>query len=381
MHLKLRELQRVVKRTIKEERSHTVLRDELCRVLGPSILGSDNFSRIAELANERLDYLEATGSPVRREDFRISALTEALGSDSPHVRKLAARLLPAKMAAPLLDDRSSIVRCAAARRLPFELVRESVRRHPTDDQLRTIARAKKLDEAGLPKPSEQEPHLDIYGDEPLGDAVKTQSPLKDFPDTWYERLARKLCKEYGTNLEGQWEEILATRVAASHLSVGVTIDRNKLLKAIYDCIEEREEALLGEGSLAALRHRLLRESHLDDAVMPVIEEAADPVAELLESSTSSSEYVERAEKLFSVRKAAVPPGIKKYRIGEGYKFDTHVPVNGRVPGTHSVVTERALDRYVDSWNAVQSRSGEPYRLSWAPHPIAVDMVSFNLELK
>lgn len=381
MQLKLKELQRVVKRTIKEERSHNALRDELCKVLGPSILGSDKFSRIAELANERLDYLEAIGAPVHREDFKISTLAEAVNNDSPHVRKLAARLLPVRMAAPLLNDKSSIVRCAAARRLPFELVRESVRQYPNDDQLRTIARAKKLDEAGLPTPKEQEPHLDIYGEEPLGDAVKTQHPLKDMPDTWYERLARKLCKEYGSNLEGQWEETLATRVAASHLSVGVVIDRNKLLKAIYDCIEEREEAVLGEGSLSAIRQRLLRESHLDEAAMPVIDESIDPVVELLESNVSSSEYISRAERLFVVRKSTVPAGIKKYRLGEGHNFETQIPVKGRIPGTYSVATERALDKYVESWNSVQARAGEPYRLMWSPHPAETNVVSFQLELK
>jgi len=384
MHLKLEELQQVAKKTIKEEQKHASLREELFRVFGPPVMVSKNCERVAEAVNEQLDLSESIGREVQRGVVRTSVLVEASVSSSAVVRKVAARLLPSKMAARLLNDPSSSVRCAAAKRLPYGVVKEALKKFPKDDQLRSIVRQKKIHEAGLPKPKEVDEPFDMYGEEPLGDAVKTRVSDKDLPDTWYERLAHKLCSDYGGNLEGQWEETLATRVVASHYSTtGVKLDRDKLLKSIYDCIKEREDAVLGEGSLKSIAARLLRESYMDEPVIPVIDEVRnDPVADLLESNYSSAQYIDEAEKIFSVRKSTVPSGIKKYRLGEGSHVETLIPVNARIPGgsmTPSV--EQALDRYVDSWNKRQAISGEPYRLSWGPHASAIDMVGFNLQLK
>jgi hypothetical protein len=383
MQLKLEELQKIAKKTIKEEQHRNALRDELFRVFGPPVMVSKNCERVAEAVNEQLDIFESSGREVQRGTVKTSILVEASTSASPIVRKIAARLLPVKMASRLLKDPSSMVRCSAAKRLPYELVKEASKNFPTDEQLRTITRQKKLTEAGLPKPEVQDEPFDMYGEEPLGDAVKTRVSDKDLPDSWYERLAGKLCSDYGSNLEGNWEETLATRVVASHFSTtGVKLDREKLLKCIYDCIKEREDAVLGEGSLKALASRLLRESHLEDSVMPIIEDRVDPVADLVESNYSSAQYIDEAEKIFSVRKSTVPSGIKKYRLGEGTHKETMIPVNGRIPGGEiSITVEKALDRYVDSWNKRQALEGEPYRLSWGPHGSSFDMVGFNLTLK
>lgn len=384
MHLKLEELQQVAKKTIKEEQKRNALRDELFRVFGPPVMVSKNCERVAEAVHEQLDLSESSGREVQRGVVKTSCLVEASVSDSPILRKLAARLLPIKMAARLLEDKSSSVRCAAANRLPYDLVKESTRKYPNDDQLRSIAKHKKIFEAGLPKPEEVDEPFDMYGDEPLGDAVKTRSDKKDFSDAWYERLAHKLCKDYGNNLEKNWEETIATRYVASHYSTtGVKIDRDKLLSAIYDCLKEREESILESGSLKSIVSRLLRESYLDQSVMPAVDEDRnDPVSDLLESNYSSAKYIEEAEKLFSVRKSTVPAGIKKYRIGEGSNVETLVPVNGRIPGgSMTAPAEQALDRYVDSWNKRQALAGEPYRLSWGPHASGIDMVGFNLQLK
>lgn len=384
MHLKLEELQQVAKKTIKEEQKHASIRDELFRVFGPPVMVSKNCERVAEAANEQLDLSESSGRVVQRGDIKTSVLIEASVSPYAAVRKVAARLLPGKMAARLLNDPSSSVRCAVAKRLPYDSLKESIKRFPTDDQLRAIARQKKLHEAGLPKPKEVDEPFDMYGEEPLGDAVKTWSSDKELPDTWYERLAHKLCSEYGGNLEGNWEETIATRIVASHYSTtGVKLNRDKLLNSIYDCIKEREDAVLGEGSLKSIASRLLKESYLDDAVMPIVDETRNnPIADLLESNCSSAQYIDDAEKLFSIRKSTVPAGIKKYRLGEGHHGETLIPVNGKIPGGKmDSTTEQALDRYVDSWNKRQALAGEPYRLSWGPHATGIDMVGFNLQLK
>lgn len=382
MRLKLKELDAVVKEAVRDEKAYAAFRNEVIRVLGPAADIAERIDRFADFANDRLDVLEATSRPVS--PARASVLLEVANSQHASVRKLAARLLPTRYASRFLMDSSSSVRCAAAQRLPYSLVKESVKRFPLDDQLKSISRAKRrLDEAGLAKPKEDDKEFDMYGDGPLT-AAKQDAGDDDITDGWYKRTARKLCREYGTNIEGQWEEILATRVAAStYATSGVSIDRDKLLKSIYDCLKEREEVVLGEGSLSGLVARLRKDAFLDESVFPVIEESSNPVTDLLTSSLSSSAFVEAAEKVFSVRKSNVPAGIKKYHIGEGANRTTAVPVLGRLPVGLSLdaSTERALDVYVESWNKQQAMSGEPYVLSWTPHPASHDAIGFNVTLK
>ena len=385
MQLKLKTLQDVVKTTMKEERVFSDLCEDIVRVLGKTSLISSNHDKTASEANDRLDVLESTGRFPRQGSFKVSVLMGAANSKTASVRKLAARLLPVKHAVKLVRDADASVRASAARRLPHSIVKEAVKQFPGDEHLRSIARAKRLLEAGLPDAKVVEEPFDIHGEDPLGDAVKTP-PGEDLPDSWYERLARKLCKEYGSNLEGQWEEILATRVASStYATSGNKLDRDKLLKAIYAFLEERDDEVLGENTLRTIIKNLRRDSVLEEtAFMPVIDEVdTDPVRGLVESNLSPAEYVVAAENLFNIKKSAVPAGIKKYRIGEGYNCETMVPVVGRLPAgsVQNVVTERALDSYVTHWNSQQALRGEPYVLSWGPHAESDSKVGFSLVLK
>lgn len=382
MNLKLKELSQVAKKTIKEEQTYNRLREELFKVFGPPVMVSKNCVKVAQAANEQIDLFEATGRYIPRAEIKISVLMEAARSDSSTVRKLVARLLPERMIVNLTSDKSSEVRCAAAKRLPLSLVKEAVKKYPTDDQLKSIARQKKLNEAGLPDPKPVTDEFDVYGEEPLGDAVK-QRTIDDLSDDWYMRLAEKICSDYGSNLEGQWEETIATRIVSSNLATnGIRLDRDKLLKCIYDCIEEREDRVMEEGSLKSLARRLMKESFLDNPVMPILDEKRhDPVADLLESNLSLGSYIETAENVFFIRKSTVPAGIKKYRMGEGTHKETFIPVNGKFPRGIDSVTEAALDRYVESWNRKQELSGEPFKISWGFHPSLPSGISFNVVLK
>lgn len=381
MQLKLKELQRVAKETMKEEKFRNALREEFFRLFGPPVMVSKKCEKVAEAVDEHLDFLEAVAQEVPRDQISTPLFVEAATCNSAVIRRVAARLLPERYTIKLLSDPSSSVRHAAAKRLPYNIVKEAVKRYP-DDQMIMIAKAKRLAEAGLPKPKEATEPFDIYGDEPLGNAVK-QHPGVGLSDEWYERLASKLCKEYGSNLEGQWEEVLATRVAASHYATsGVKLDRDKLLKSIYACLKDRDDAVLGETSLKSIAKSLLESASLDDEMLPVVEEIEDPLAKLIEVDHSSAQYVKIAEQIFDIKKSVVPAGIKKYRIGEGHKVETHIPVKGKVPGgriTSSV--EKVLDNYVGHWNNQQSLKGEPYRMNWFPNPTDAGFVGFHVELK
>lgn len=383
MNLGLKQLQRVVKDTLKEEKSMKLFVEELRRNLGPGIMVSNKLKEIASAANEQLDIMEASGRNLDRNAFKVSVVLEAANSPHVQVRKLAARLLPTKFGSKLVFDPISSVRCAAAKNSPTRLVREALRKYPNDDQLDLIVKKKMLQEAGLSTPVAIEDEFDMYGDSPLGDAIKggVQYSGDDFSDEWYERMARKICKEYGGNLEGNWEEKSATNLCSHYyVTSKIIVDRDKLLQAIYDCIEERENQVVKESHGANIMDHLSEEM-LKEAFMPVLEDLEDPVADLLEANVSSSELIERVETLFKVRKAHLPPGIKKYRVSEGLRGDTLVPINGHTPSGFNPKTEKALDLYVDAWNKQQALRGEPYRLSWAPHATAIDMVGFDLQLK
>lgn len=379
MHLRLRELQAVVKNEMKKEKSSNVLREELARVLGPSILVSKRAEDIYEAAHQQLDLLEATSR--NRVQFKTSVLIEASQMSSPAARRLAARLLPRKQAEFLAFDSNDSVRYEAAKRLSYSLLREAYKAHPADQGLKSLVRERRLDEAGI-SPEDYVDSLEMYR-RPMGDTTKTRV-VGELDDHWYEHVANKICKQYGGNLEAHWEEIAATRYASSYYATsGIKVDRDKLLQSIKDCLEARSEAVVEEGMSLRQMAKFLREGAEDDIyVMPIIEETKDPVKDLLESNFGTSTYVSEAEALFSIRKSYLPNGIKKYRLGEGRTSEVKIPVLGEVPGKSiGPNEERALDRYVDSWNQVQARSGEPYKLSWSPHPSGINLVGFNLELK
>lgn len=383
MNLGLKQLQRVVKSTLKEEKSMKAFVEELRRSLGPGIMVSNKLREIAVAANEQLDIMEASGRPIDKGLLRVSVILEASSSSLPQVRKLAARLLPTKFSSRLIFDPDSSVRCAAAKSAPVNLVKEAAKRFPRDYELNAISHDKLLHEAGLPTPAITDDEFDMYGDGSMKSVAKlaVQYAGEDFPDSWYDRMAHKICKEYGGNLEGNWEEKIATNFCShTYATNGVIIDRDKLLQAIFDCIEERENEVVKENHGANITAHLNKED-LDEAFMPIVEEEIDPIADLLEGNFSNADLIERVESFFKVKKANLPPGIKKYRVNEGFRGDTQIPVNARVPGGFNSKSEKILDMYVSAWNKQQARLGEPYQLSWTPHSTTIDMVGFDVQLK
>lgn len=373
MGLKLNELQKVVRNVVKKERNVDTLRGEIVRTLGPTILVSRGLERMAESANERLDILEAMDKPYER--IRPALLLKFIDSDSPEVRKLVARLLPESFLKVFMKDSDPAVRAITARRLPLQLVSEMVRRFPQDDTLRSIIRSKRLVEAGLPDPEIDEEEFDMYGMEPIGD-VFGDIDYPDLTDAWYDTLALKILNTYGRNIEEQWEEATVHQYVDSMASMGVEVDRQKLLDAVYDLLEKRADAVLEEGSLAAIASRLRLE---ETEVMPVISENMDPVQQLLSSKGSSSDYIKRFEEVFSV-KYTTSNNPAAFIMSEGPDRITH-PTSAMLMGSSvRSVDERAVDAYVKAWNSKSQVRGETYyQLSWSPD--VGGLVNFHLELK
>jgi len=374
MGLKLRELQNIVKNVVKEEKNVEAFREEIVKALGPTVLTSYGLERMAESANERLDILYATGRSHGQ--IKPSLLLKFASSESPEVRKLVARLIPENFLKTFMKDSHPAVRYVVANRLPYALVKEMTNRFPKDDSLFQVLTAKRILEAGLPDPDVEDEEFDMYGEESMREMIKdVEHP--GLTDAWYETLGRKIVNFYGDNIEGQWEEIAVKRHCDSMRSMGVEVDREKLLDIVNDIIMTSKDEALEEG-LNSLAERLL----LEEAVfMPVISEMTDPVIDLVNSRSTAREYIEKFEKLFSVQKQETyNPSYAA--LLEGHEHVT-CPVKAEIPrGFARSVDEKAIDMYVSTWNKKQQLSGESYsELKWTPDPAAGNLVNFHLELK
>lgn len=348
MSLKLGKLRREANKVVLEEKSINLLRQELVRSLGPTIVTSYGLKIMAESANDRLDLMEKTGrSP---DPVNTSLLIKLSDSSLSEARKLAARLLPERFLERFLRDKDSSVRAATARRLPYVVVKEMVDLHPNDDQLLSIYREKKIVES---KKLIDKDSFDMYGDIVMGDAEEVEHP--GLTDTWYDTTARKLISSYGNNLERQWEEVAVTRYCDSMKSQGVEVDKQKLLDCVYDHLSTRDNLALEESF---------------DRVnfMPAFdEEIHNPVKELVESNRSPTDYMKLFEKVFNVVKMPMDNPGKKIGIYENFSRIT-CPAYAVIPTQGlGFLEEKALDTYVRHWTSMQKLSGGSYKMSWAPY--------------
>ena len=385
MRLRLEELQRVVKRAVDEERATESLRTEVNRVLGSAVITEGRAEQVAEAANERIDVLERTGRASRL-TFKSSVMVRWLDHTDPGVRKFAARVVPEKFLAKMVNDRSHAVRATVARRVPIGAVSEMLKKFPSDDQVRLIYKQRKLAEAGLPKPKIDDEPFDMYGEERLGDAVK-QDEGDELIELWYRDRAFKFMQDYGGNIEDTWEEVTAHRYAASlKATSGVEIDEAKLLKAIKELIEEREKRAMDRSSLKETLAYLKRQERLElinESIIPTLNFDVDPVLKLVEGNLTPATFIDEANSLFSVKESTIPPGIRKHRLGVRNAKQTTVPVVGRLPHAlgFRAVDERALDAYCTHWNDRQQLQGEPLRLEWVVHPDEVGKIGFTVLLR
>jgi hypothetical protein len=381
MRLKLEELKKIVDQTLVEERSVATLREEITRVLGPSVATNVKLDQLAEGANYRLDVLERTGRRVDA-SFNPTVLLKFANSKSVEARKLAARMLPENIACRFKNDVSAAVRNAYAKRTSLKNALRMLKENPHDDELRYVVKQKRLNESGLPDPVVVKEPFDMYG-EKLGNTVKQQHHKgSELSDLWYSTMASKFIQDYGTNLEGNWEEILAKRYCSSARATSlVEVDEKKLYDEIMKQIRDREDLVKENYSLS----ESLNLSELYETSEPEItEDELDEVEDLLETNYSTSEFVRKAKKVFSIVEMTAPISLRKYRVSEG-KRDNHfsVPCKGRLPRGKrmSSMIEEALDKYVSCWNDIQSSRGEPVKIDWAPNPVLDGTITFKAELK
>jgi len=380
MHLKLEQLEKIAKRALVEERNVEALRNEITRVLGPIVNTDLRIDELAYEVNNRLSVMRHTGRSLR-ESFRPRIIMAFSQHTNPEVRRMVASLAPVKNISRFAIDKNATVRAAAARRMPVILLKEMVRRHPRDENVKIIYRER------LAEAKEEKERFTPYDGDALGDIVKQQSE-PELSDVWYKTKARDLINQHDTRMiDYDWEE-KAVKNFCNHTKAtsGILIDYDKLLKLVRDTIKDHDDVTLERDALKELAASLIDDSIIEECsqpVMPIFEEQLDEVKDLLESDCGSSEYVRRGAALFNVQESRIPAAMHKYRLGEGRRQEIRVPMKGYLPhgGTFRSIDERALDRFVESWSSVRAHEGEPLRLGWVVDPSAEGAIGFTVELK
>jgi hypothetical protein len=308
--------------------------------------------------------------------IRTTPLLKVIDHPSAEVRRLAARLLPERFLGRFVEDQDDSVRYAVAPRLPASLISEMLQQDPGDLVLREVLRSKRLAET-----KDRPPGLRS------GDGVK-QHDGPELSDAWYKSAAERLMQDYGRRMEFGWEPAAVKNFARhSKMTSGVEIDEERLLDAVLDACMEREEAVMERPDKPIheaaqwLRARAIAETSTG---IPLLgEEEEDPVKNLEAAGTDSSEFIDGAERLFSIKEAAAPAAVRKFRLGEGIARPLTVPIVGTLPhgGAPRAVDERVLDAYVRRWNDRAAMQGEPVRISWSPSPSAIDRIGFSVVLR
>lgn len=386
MHLKLDSLQRLLDRTLAEERFADELRTEVKRVLGPAVIVEGKSSEVAAAANDRLDVLDRTGRSGGLDWQHKLAVTWSQHVD-PEVRKLAARAVNERFLPKMARDGSATVRAVVARRATLDVVTEMVKRFPSDDQLRSTLRQRRLGEAGITKPKVVPMgHDPSDGKEPLGKSTRSLD-VPDLTETWYHEQAQRLVHEYDGKMECSWEERAVHRFCASAWTTSrVEIDEARLLKSVKGIIKEKEDMAMERDALSETLEWLSRQEEmelLEENAIPHFKESHDPVENLADGGLTGERYLEAAARVFKVQESIMPLGIRKYRLGEGNARQTMVPCVGQLPHESGFrpVDERALDAFCETWNRKQRQQGEPLCIQWSAHPGAVGKVSFTCSLR
>lgn len=358
MQLKLEKLQKIANDVLREEKKLEALKKELTRSIGPVVVTNYGLKVMAETANDHLDVILMSGKipgPIN-----ISVLEKFITSNEPAARRLVARLLPESFVRRMMHDSDEYVRHVVAERLSSYDVKLMLKKHPNDDHLVSIYGKKKLQEAGIANPVISDEEFDVNGDVPLS----TFNASEDHPgmtDSWYDSLARDFIKNYGLNLENNWEEKSVKSYCNSMKSQGVEVDSEKLIKTIYDYLDQRDENML----LTTVSN-LRKSQDIDEVFIPVISNEVDQVKKLMQENATGQSYIHSFEELFQVKKEHVENPGKKAGIYESYSRIT-VPSTGILPsGKIREVDERALDKYVKCWNSQRRIRNQPYQISWCP---------------
>jgi hypothetical protein len=361
------ELNRVVSKTISEEKSIDLLRVEISKVFGPPVNTDVRLEIMAEQANDRLDVMSRTGKSVRHQ-IKPSILMKFSDHPSDEVRRLVVRLLPESFIDRFASDRSHTVLHEVARRLPLREVKALVKRHRGDDELETIYRSRCIAE------SYDEPRAG----ERLKGKVSSGPAIDELSDAWYQNMAQQAMSDYGVEhggpIEISWDEIFAKRYCASlKATSGVEVDPERLWGAIQDIQKERDDLALLKNNLKDVAKKFMPES---------FNERATIIESLEGSNLGAKGFIDLFERAFKVKKSKVSGALYRHQISEGADGQLLIPRAALIPGKARMTpaVERVVNRFVKSWNSLQTQRGEGVRINWMPHPSNDQIITFSSEI-
>jgi hypothetical protein len=348
MQLRLKQLRSAVKVVLEEQKTNDVLRSEVKRVLGPTSLVNADTASVARAAITSLDAKALKNESTAQ--FKLAALLRFAEHSEPAVRQLAAKLLPKKCIKRLLEDKDVDVRFTAAKRLSSVEVKKLMERLD-DDELLDLYESKVLSE----EREKSETKL-------TGDVVKT-SQGTELSDHYYDTLAARFLQDYGTCLFTNWKLVASRYVSSVKATSLVDIDKDKLLKAIEDSVEARDEQMYDpiKETIKTLK-----------GTLEPLEESRDPLFDLTEKKMSSADYIEQFESLYDVRSKEV-----NVKLLESMS-SLNVPVEATSYNGHAIaeLDEQALDKYVSCWNNRQRLLGSNVNIEWYINADDATKVSF-----
>lgn len=348
-----------LRKVVTEEKIVETLKRGIIRSLGPVVNYSPRLEDMVSEANDRIEVLERTG---RSPNFSIkpSILLKFSNHPSSEVRTFIARSLPSTMLERFMYDSSPQVRHAVAKRISLTKLKEMSHYYKNDDELHEIKKMRTLEADAIQVPAK--------------DKLQSGLPLSD---EWYKTLADKAVNDYGTNLEGRWEESYVDSICnAAKATSRVELDDKKLYSAVKEKIKNDEEKAQAKEDMRSLAKMIKKENSSERALF-------SQISEILSSKTSSLDRINLCNSFFSIKKSILPPEIKRLRIKENRLSNCLIPIRGKIPEGYdfSYDMEVALDLYQESWNRLQAMSGEPVKIKWAHDPSSSKRVIFTWEIK
>jgi hypothetical protein len=350
MRLKLSDLQKVVKETLKDKQEAETFCNEIKNVFGPSVIAKDDLRSLAEAANEKLDVLEYRGQ-LNTVNFSRKIAMSMSSHELPEVRKLAARVLPENASAIFLFDNDSSVRLAAAKKAPMKVLEEAKKKFPKDDALNDLFEEKKKEYLNAVEASASHNNEDMLS------------------DSWYEGVAKKLIQDYGRTLDTTWVGSAVKQYCSTvRATTRLPVDQLKLIEKMKELLDAHDEA---------------RAEYLEiNESFDYQESDQDPVDDMMKQTLSPQTFIDKCNEIFQVKYSSLPPAIMKYKLQEGFSLNK-IPVFCTLPhgGAPRRIDELALDSYVRHWNDKQKIKGEPFKINWDLHPDSINKITFKVELK
>lgn len=374
MLVKLDDLKGVANNVGKELKCLRYLKERFQSELGFRACGK-TLHKLAEHVNDALDERQIIGES----DYihvKTSVLIECLKNDSIEVRRMAARLLPERIADKVIFTNNDVsVIYAAAGRASCNALAKLLEQNRSDELLFDIAKERLNEDVDLEK-AKRLSQIVSYG------------PSIDIDDFWYVMTAKKLIDQFAHPTDGgRWISSVAKKtVGDMKATSGIEIDEEKLRKEILSQLDESDDKYLetmcevSDVFSQMIDNLSVNEIMSETFNVNFLNESSDQLLEV----SDNVKYIEKFESEYKVRYFNVPKSMfMRNGLDEVMTKSSNVSIPGIAYTPHMRAPterdERALDRYVSNWTKrVFSNMSENLRLKWSMNVEHEGKLSFNI---